>query len=292
MGTIGDQDGITAGANRLRDLDPKGTLLKKVDGKWPNMWDELADVPVSDWKAWDKWQRSFQILVDDHDASLPSNGGGDSGYVPPADSSLARMAQNVIFCAQHSETALQSPHKYSVALTADPAYSAWATQSIVDQFHAQGRLVFAWGVQTQIPPQSIVDLANRLGMDGSIGQSETQEEYETAVAFGFGIQVGNPNAWNQASREDANRRIANGTLAVIGECYTNLGGPWPKDYSAGGVNIASICLGVYDGSNEQPGSGWNPSVAAYKENCPESMWTTCGVYHAAGVNPSEWPLLA
>lgn len=77
--TIGDQDGITAGANRLRDLDPKGTLLKKTaDGKWPNMWDELADVPVSDWKAWDKWQRSFQILVDDHD-----NAGGGGSPIPP-----------------------------------------------------------------------------------------------------------------------------------------------------------------------------------------------------------------
>jgi hypothetical protein len=203
------------------------------------------------------------------------------------------MAQRVVFCAQHSETALNAPRDMSVALTADPSYSAWATPEIVAQLRAQNRpYLFAWGVQTQIPPQSIVDLANRLGLDGAIGQSETQEEYETAVAFGFGIQVGNPNAWNQASRDDANRRIAEGTLAVIGECYTNLGGPWPKDYSAGGVNIASLCLGVYDGSNEQPGSGWNPSLAAYKENCPESMWATAGVYHAAGVNPSEWPLLA
>jgi hypothetical protein len=291
MTTIGDQDGITAGANRLRDLDPKGTLLKKgSDGKWPNMWDELKNVPVEDWKAWDKWQRSFQILVDDHDS--PSNGGGDSGYVPPPDSSLAQLAKNVVFCAQNAETALQSPHKYSLAITADPAYAGWATQSLVDQAHAQGRLVFAWGVQTQIPPQSIVDLCNRLGMDGSIGQAETQEEYDTAIAFGFGIIVGNPNAWNQASRDDANKRIDAGTLAVIGEDYANLGGPPPNQYSAGGVGIASVCIGVYDGTHEQPGSGWDPSVKWYKDNCSQAMWNDIGVYHAAGVDPAEWPLLA
>ena len=124
------------------------------------------------------------------------------------------------------------------------------------------------------------------GMDGSIGQGETQEEYETAIAFGFGIIVANPNAWNDSSRADANQRIAAGTLAVIGEGYTNLGGPPPNQYGAGGVNISSVCIGVYDGSNEQPGSGWNPSVASYNDNCSPSMWTDIGVYHAAGVNPA------
>jgi hypothetical protein len=236
----------------------------------------------------------FKALADLNAAKSASGGGG--GNTPPEPSpppsSLALMAKNIIFCAQNAEAALLSPAKYSVAITADPAYAQWADQSLVDQFHAQDRLVFAWGVQTQIPPQSIVDLANRLGMDGSIGQSETQEEYDTAVAFGFGIQVGNPNAWSQASREDANKRIAAGTLAVIGEDYANLGGPPPNQYSAGGVNIASVCIGVYDGSNEQPETGWNPSVAWYHDNCSPSMWADIGVYHAAGVNPVEWPLLA
>jgi hypothetical protein len=224
------------------------------------------------------------------DLEKSKTAGGTSPTPPPATSSLGQMSKNVVFCAQHADAALASPHKMKIAVTADPAYAQWATQGLVDQAHAQGRLVFAWGVQTQIPPQSIVELANRLGMDGSIGQAETQEEYETAVAFGFGIIVGNPNAWNQASRDDANRRISSGTLAVIGEDYANLGGPPPNEYSAGGVNISSVCIGVYDGSNEQPGSGWNPSVAWYHDNCRPDMWTDIGVYHAAGVNPVEWPL--
>jgi hypothetical protein len=179
-----------------------------------------------------------------------------------------------------------------VAITADPAYAEWVAQDLVDQFHAQGRLVFAWGVQTQIPPTAITDLRDRYGMDGAIGQGETQEEYETAVEFGFGIMVGNPNAWNQTARNDANQRIAAGTLAVIGEDYANLGGPPPNAYDAGGVNISSVCIGVYDGSNEQPETGWNPSVAWYHDNCTPSMWADIGVYHADGVNPVEWPLLA
>ena len=64
---IGPNDGITAMMNRLRDLDPGGTrLVKGTDGKWPPV--DTLTVPVKDWKAYDKAERSLQILVDDHDA--------------------------------------------------------------------------------------------------------------------------------------------------------------------------------------------------------------------------------
>jgi hypothetical protein len=284
---IGSQHGATAAANRWRNLDPGGTKLVKLpNGQWPSI--DTLSVPQDQWGAYDKLERALKIAFADHDAAI----GGDEYHPPSPTDDLAVLAKNVIFCAQNSEAALSSPTKYKVALTADPAYAQWATQSIVDQFHAQGRLVFAWGVQTQIPPSAITDLRDRLGMDGAIMQGETQEEYETAMQAGAGIIIANPNAWNQASRDDANQRIAAGTLAVIGEDYANLGGPPPNEYGAGGVNICSVCIGVYDGSNEQPDTGWNPSVAWYKENCSPSMWADIGVYHASGVNPAEWGLLA
>jgi hypothetical protein len=63
--TIGNQDGIAAATNRLRDLDPAGTLLVKAGGKWPDL--STLTQPVKDWKGYDKLQRTLQILKDDHD---------------------------------------------------------------------------------------------------------------------------------------------------------------------------------------------------------------------------------
>jgi hypothetical protein len=68
MTPIGPNDGIAAGCNRLRDLDPQGTLLVKTGGKWPPL-SSLSTVPLDQWKAWDKLQRTLQILKDDHDAA-------------------------------------------------------------------------------------------------------------------------------------------------------------------------------------------------------------------------------
>jgi hypothetical protein len=68
MPDIGYQDGITAAMNRLRDLDPKGTVLAKgPDGKWPGI--ETLTTPVDQWKAYDKLERTLTILKDDHDAA-------------------------------------------------------------------------------------------------------------------------------------------------------------------------------------------------------------------------------
>ena len=64
------QDGITAMFNRMRDMDPGGTLLVKgADGKWPSI-DTLAGTPLNKWKAYDKGERSQRILVEDHDAQV------------------------------------------------------------------------------------------------------------------------------------------------------------------------------------------------------------------------------
>lgn len=65
-GLIGSQDGITAAMNRLRDMDPKGTKLKKgADGKWPSI-STLEDIPLDQWKAYDKLERTLRILKEAH----------------------------------------------------------------------------------------------------------------------------------------------------------------------------------------------------------------------------------
>ena len=65
---IGHQHGATAAANRLRDLDPKGTKLQKEGSKWPSI-DTLPD-DLSQWGAWDKIERAWTILIYDHDAEV------------------------------------------------------------------------------------------------------------------------------------------------------------------------------------------------------------------------------
>lgn len=65
---IGSQHGITASCNRLRDLDPAGTICKKRNGKWTPITGLPMDLSV--WGAWDKLERSLTILVRDHDASV------------------------------------------------------------------------------------------------------------------------------------------------------------------------------------------------------------------------------
>jgi len=67
MPAIGSQDGIVAAVNRFRDLDPAGTLLVKQGNKWPDISTLPSD--LSKWKAYDKLQRTLQILKDDHDAA-------------------------------------------------------------------------------------------------------------------------------------------------------------------------------------------------------------------------------
>jgi hypothetical protein len=77
MQMIGSQDGATAACNRLRDLDPGGTLLvKDQKGNWPSLSTLPAD--LSKWKAYDKLERTLSILAEDHDvdAALRSSSVG------------------------------------------------------------------------------------------------------------------------------------------------------------------------------------------------------------------------
>jgi hypothetical protein len=72
MTQIGDQDGVKAAMNRLRQLDPQGTKPNRNP-------DDLAT-----WGAWDKLERTLQILADDHD----KGGSGGQSDNPFAAASL------------------------------------------------------------------------------------------------------------------------------------------------------------------------------------------------------------
>jgi len=76
MTQIGDQDGIHASIERLRKLDPGGTKPSRN----PN---DLAT-----WGAWDKLERTLQILKDDHDARSQQGGGATLSVPFPGGSSL------------------------------------------------------------------------------------------------------------------------------------------------------------------------------------------------------------
>ena len=74
--TIGSQHGVTASVNRMRTLDPGGTLLvADASGKWPPL--SSLTAPVKDWRAYDKLERSLTILVEDHDELATSYGSGE-----------------------------------------------------------------------------------------------------------------------------------------------------------------------------------------------------------------------
>lgn len=100
MQEIGYQHGIVAGVNGLRDLDPSKTLLKKKDGKWPSI--ETLTQPLDQWKAWDKMERAFTILVYDHDDAM--NGGGSPPDPPePPVQTYLKVAPRVAYKAGGSD---------------------------------------------------------------------------------------------------------------------------------------------------------------------------------------------
>src|SRR5262245_32420438 len=125
MATIGSQDGIKAAANRLRDLDPKGTKLVKTSSGWPDISTLPSD--VSKWGAYDKLQRTLQILKDDHDA------GDDSGYRPAGD---LNTVQGRMFLAQSPLECLQAPDWMIPVCTADQGYRDWYDPHTISQLRA------------------------------------------------------------------------------------------------------------------------------------------------------------
>ncbi len=88
MGKVGYQDGLKAAYQRIKKLDPTGCN--------PNYDPDHPDaIPVDQLKAWDKVHRTLKILKEDHDAALPSNGGGDNGGTTPPVKRYAPRTHNL-----------------------------------------------------------------------------------------------------------------------------------------------------------------------------------------------------
>jgi hypothetical protein len=279
---IGSQHGVVAGANRLRSLDPGGTLLKRnIDGSWPDMNEALAGIPVDQWKAWDKWQRSFQILVQDHDASLPSNGDGGNGeYHPTRNLSLV---QNVLILADDPYPALQSPTKYKIWITADLGYRhIYEDRGFINQARGQGRKIYSWcDCKVGIPgvsgtdPQVAIDMANEYGLDGACGEGEHSIAFEAGYNAGMRVFVVNMSALTQAQLDLIN---ADGETVVTAELYLNKEPNHVVDWK-NCEGVGSNCGATYGSSAE--GATATP-IDAYA-NYPNAVYPTMSWY--AGGNP-------
>lgn len=207
----------------------------------------------------------------------------ETGPPDPVPLSIAELGRNVMFTAQDPEKALRCPPHWRVAVSADPAYDA-AVRAAAPKIKQAGHLLAVWGVQTQIGAPRIRDLGSDLGADFLIFQAETVEEYDTAIAAGAKLIIGNPNSWTQAQREDAMHR--GNTLGTLFEVYANAGSPFPDVASSQGVPITSEVLGV--GSWE---SGPDVQLRDYLPHTPAGVWATMSVYAAEYMNEDSWGLL-
>lgn len=202
---------------------------------------------------------------------------------PPAPLSLRELGRNIMFTAQNPEAALRCPPHWRIAVSADPAFDQ-AVRVAAPKIKQAGHLLAVWGVQTQIGSARIVDLAHDLQADLTIFQAETVEEYDTALAAGATIIVGNPNAWTATQRGDAIRR--GDKLATLFEVYANAGSPWPDTASAQGVPVTSEVVGVGSWAN-----GPDYQLRDYLSRTPPTVWASISVYYAEGMSEDSWGLL-
>jgi len=248
MGTkIGKQDGIVAAINRLRDFDPAGTLLVKTAGKWPDISTLPAD--VSTWKAYDKLQRTLQILKDDHD--LAAGGGSSTDHLV--------AAQARIFLAQEPLEALLAPPFMVPVCTADPAYRSGYTPDAIAQLRARFGHVEAWADCHATPFGAALDMVDELELDGAWGQCETTEEFDAAYAAGARRMIGSLGV--DVLDDERLARVASAEVLVAAELYRNVM-PWVEpDYRGANAGVGGNAIGCYASDSE--GAVYTP-VSDYK----------------------------
>jgi hypothetical protein len=264
MSKIGSQDGIVAFHNRQRDLDPAGTLLVKgKDGRWPDMNQALAGVPVDQWKAIDKHQRTEQILKDDHDTG--ASGGSDFDYLVPA--------QARIFLAQAPLDCLNAPPWMVPVCSADRGYrdqgeTNYYTPDVIAKLRERFGTVEAW-CDCRVPSGFVAgvgtgydvacQMVDELDLDGPAwGQCETEPEFDNAYNGGARRMVGQL----AGLRDDQRDRIGAAEVLLAFELYRNKM-PWQvPDYGDDGAGVGGTCIGVYASDSE--GATYYP-VSRYKD---------------------------
>jgi hypothetical protein len=169
---------------------------------------------------------------------------------PPPPPPGLRPLRNVMFWAEVDEDdiarALAMPARWTHAVTADLGYRSETLLAMVHALRGAGRTVRPWcdcreptDPAPGTPYRVALAMSAELGLAEPIGECESSLELGRALAAGARDMVGNPNAWTPAERAMVTTRIMHGELAVSGEHY----GVHP-DYSAGGVPIDSVTLGV------------------------------------------------
>ena len=271
---IGDQDGIKAFHNMLRNSYPDKTLLKKnADGSWPSI--KSLTQPVDQWKAIDKHERTEQILVDDHDASF-----SDGGTTPPPVEVTRNLAavQNVLILAEDPWPALESPHHYDVWITADLGYRHFYSDgTFINSAKNQGRRVKSWCdckavLGTGTSPQVAIDMANQFHLDGACGEGEHSLAFEDGYNHGMREFVVNMSALT-----DAQIKLVNddGVTVMTAEMYLNLQPDKPVDWK-NCVGVGSNCGALYQTSSEQTTPVTMETYKNYPNMVYETMCWYCG----------------
>ena len=274
MTKVGSQDGIVAFHNRQRDLDPAGTLLVKTGGKWPDMNQALADVPVDQWKAIDKHQRTEQILVNDHDAA---DGGED--YRPAGDLDTARAR---IFLAQSPLDCLRAPDWMTPVCTADRGYRDWYTPSVIAQLRDHFGTVESWcDCRNPTAYQEALTMVEELGLDGAWGQCETTGEFDHAYENGARRMVGSCNA--QVLDDQRLALVKTGEVLLSVELYRNVQPNMQPDWRGANAGIGGNCIACYGSDTE--GAVYTP-VAAYKA---EGLYSAGNdSVYGVGLHTQDW----
>lgn len=180
------------------------------------------------------------------------------------------------------------PAYWRGAITADPGYQGPMVQALIAASSKAGRILHPWcdcrqpdGDPPGTPFSAARELQQRYGLAEPIGQAESDGEYVHAIGNGARIVFGNPSNLSADAIADAIGRCRAGELAFIGEMYR----PDPG-YTAQGIPIASVLYGV-----ALDAGSYCPVVVYTAASSPTQRATFC-VYHAAGLQPPDWQLMA
>jgi hypothetical protein len=252
-------------------LDSAAAHARKTSWTWEKWLNEIATNPGYRRETTEWWKAGADLQT------LKSTPPG------PPPTPAGRVFQNIIVVSDTPEQALESPSHYGLLFSADPAYQNW--QDLIPEARAQLRWVGVWcDCRTTLPDTAKGQVAE-YALDGWAGQAESPAEFDTAIGAGAPFIIANCTALTPVQRDIANQLIAAGSLSVTQEAYSNCGWPWPDATSAAGVNVSSLCVGLYDGSSEVPG-GRYVTVEEYEEHTPPAAWQAICAY-VSGSHPGE-----
>lgn len=134
---------------------------------------------------------------------------------PPTEIDLS-PARSWVFMAEEPEKALLYPPYYGIAFTADDAYPR-PSSSLISQLKGRGQPTRSWCDCHATMPSAAIKMASDLGLDGWIGEGESDYAFDNAYKAGAKIIIGNL----EALRDDQRALIATGKVLFTNELYLN-----------------------------------------------------------------------